>query len=164
MENRDQYSKEITRKVEKRCNDWGVMIENVQLKNIDLTNDNMVRAMAKEAEASRERKAAMIRADGEYRSAIKLAQAAQVLENDEIAVELRRLQTLERIAKEKNQTTLLVPMQIFNSAEGIKAEPLDVDLEALEKDLIEKDQQEYEAGADSLGDKSRKEDEDKNEN
>lgn len=166
LENRDQYSKEITQKVEKRCNDWGVMIESVQLKNIDLTNDNMVRAMAKEAEASRERKAAMIRADGEYRSAIKLAQAAQVLESDDIAVELRRLQTLERIAKEKNQTTLLVPMQIFNNTQGIEPVELDVDLDALERELLEKDKKEYEKGADSLGDPSResKDDDEESEN
>lgn len=155
LENRDQYSKEITGKVEKKCADWGVMVENVQLKNIDLTNDNMVRAMAKEAEASREKKAAMIRADGEYRSAIKLAQAAQVLENDDVAVELRRLQTLERIAKEKNQTTLLVPMQIFNTAGSMQIEDHNIDLEALERELLEKDQKEYEKGGDSLGDSSR---------
>eukprot|EP01083_Nonionella_stella_P169066 572391_1 len=152
LENRDQYSKEITSKVEKRSSDWGVLVENVQLKNIDLTNDNMVRAMAKEAEASREKKAAIIRADGEYRSAIKLAQAAKILEEDDIAVELRRLQTLERIAKEKNQTTLLVPMQIFNDASTIEpSTQAPLDLDALEAQLLEQDKAEYDKGGDSLG-------------
>eukprot|EP01084_Bolivina_argentea_P122603 217235_1 len=152
LENRDQYSKDITRKVEQRCSDWGVQIESIQLKNIDLTNDNMVRAMAKEAEASRERKAAVIRADGEYRSAIKLAQAAKVLEDDDVAVELRRLQTLERISKEKNQTTVLVPMAIFNAGENLPENEATeyIDLDALEAQLLEKDRIAYDAGGDSL--------------
>jgi len=113
LENRDEYSKIITQKVESKCADWGVLVEHVQLKNIDLTNESMVRAMAKEAEATREKMAAIIRADGEFRAAQKLAEAAKILEHDPIAVELRRLQTLERIAKEKSQTTLVVPMQVF---------------------------------------------------
>jgi len=116
LENRDEYSKIITQKVESRCADWGVIVEHIQLKNIDLTNENMVRAMAKEAEATREKMAAVIRADGEYRAAMKLAEAAKILKNNPIAVELRRLQTLERIAKEKNQTTLVVPMQVFQQS------------------------------------------------
>ena len=120
LENRDEYSKMITSKVESKSKDWGVNVEHVQLKNIDLTNENMVRAMAKEAEATREKMAAMIRADGEYRAAIKLTKAAEILESDPVAVELRRLQTLERIAKEKNQTTLVVPMNIFNSIKNVK--------------------------------------------
>ena len=164
LENRDQYSKEITRKVEGRCADWGISVESIQLKNIDLTNDNMVRAMAKEAEASRERMAAVIRADGEYRSAIKLAQAAAVLEGDDIAVELRRLQTLERIAKEKNQSTLLVPMKVFNSSEGVESVDINIDLEALEAELLEKDKVEYDKGGDSLGDMSRNKPEDDEDN
>ncbi|ETO31202.1 Band 7 protein [Reticulomyxa filosa] len=117
LENRDEYSKIITQKVESRCADWGVIVEHIQLKNIDLTNENMVRAMAKEAEATREKMAAMIRADGEYQAAVKLAEAAKILRNNPVAVELRRLQTLERIAKEKNQTTLVVPMQVFQQVQ-----------------------------------------------
>ena len=96
----------ITSKVESKSADWVVNVEHVQLKNIDLTNDNMVRAMAKEAEATREKMAAMIRADDEYRVALKLIKPARILGSDPVAVELRRLQTLERIAKENNQTTL----------------------------------------------------------
>ena len=115
LENRDEYSQSITHKVESKSQHWGVTVEHVQLKNIDLTNDSMVRAMAKEAEASREKTAAMIRADGEYQAAVKLKEAAHILNQDPTAVELRRLQTLERIAKEKNQTTLVVPMHIFQS-------------------------------------------------
>ena len=154
LENRDEYSQLITKKVESRCGDWGVLVEHVQIKNIDLTNENMVRAMAKEAEASREKKAAVIRADGEYRSAIKLAQAAKILETDSVATELRRLQTLERIAKEKNQTTLVVPMQIFNNANDIQSttDEYDIDLDELEASLDAQDQEVYETGnVDSLG-------------
>merc|ERR550539_265477 len=143
-------AKEAEATRERKSNDWGVTVESIQLKNIDLTNDNMVRAMAKEAEATRERKAAMIRADGEYRSAIKLAQAAHELGSDDIAVELRRLQTLERIAKEKNQTTLLVPMKVFNNTDGVEKVELGIDLDALEAELAEKDRVEYAKGGDSL--------------
>jgi regulator of protease activity HflC (stomatin/prohibitin superfamily) len=121
LENRDEYSQIITAKVERRCADWGVKVEHVQLKNIDLTNDNMVRAMAKEAEATREKMAAMIRADGEYKAAVKLTEAASILAASDIGMELRRLQTLERIAKEKNQTTLVVPMQIFQKLNGARS-------------------------------------------
>jgi len=140
LENRDEYSKIITNKVEIRCEDWGVKVEHVQLKNIDLTNENMVRAMAKEAEATREKMAAMIRADGEYRAAIKLTKAAKILNTNPIAIELRRLQTLERIAKEKSQTTLVVPMQIFKNATHAKNNQNNekLDLDALEAE-IEKD-------------------------
>lgn len=122
----------------------------------------MVRAMAKEAEASRERKAAMIRADGEYRSAIKLSQAAKVLADNDTAVELRRLQTLERIAKERNNTTLLVPMQVFNNADSTQStvatgeDDIDfIDLDALEAQLLSEDKEQIELGYNSLGDIGR---------
>merc|ERR1711972_276701 len=95
-----------------------------------------------------------IRADGEYRSAIKLAQAAHELGNDDIAVELRRLQTLERISKEKNQTTLLVPMKVFNNSDGVEKVDLGIDLNALEAELAAKDKADYAKGYDSLGDPS----------
>eukprot|EP00490_Sorites_sp_Unknown_P010008 CAMPEP_0114660992 /NCGR_PEP_ID=MMETSP0191-20121206/21409_1 /TAXON_ID=126664 /ORGANISM="Sorites sp." /LENGTH=236 /DNA_ID=CAMNT_0001891783 /DNA_START=259 /DNA_END=969 /DNA_ORIENTATION=- len=140
LENRDEYSKAITSKVEVRCSDWGVNVEHVQLKNIDLTNDNMVKAMAKEAEATREKMAAMIRADGEYRASIKLAKAARILDNDPVAIELRRLQTLERVAKEKNQQTLVVPLQVFSKVnETLSTRNKSIDLDELERQVMSED-------------------------
>ena len=79
----------------------------------------MIRAMAKEAEATRERTAAMIRADGEMQAAKRLTQAAKLLKSNPIAVELRQLQTLERISKESNQSTVVVPSDIFKSANAL---------------------------------------------
>ena len=79
----------------------------------------MIRAMAKEAEATRERTAAMIRADGEMQAAKRLTQAAKLLKSNPIAVELRQLQTLERISKESNQNTVVVPSDIFKNANSL---------------------------------------------
>ena len=76
----------------------------------------MIRAMAKEAEATRERTAAMIRADGEMQAAKRLTQAAKLLKSNPIAVELRQLQTLERISKESNQSTIVLPSDALKSA------------------------------------------------
>merc|ERR1712113_416778 len=99
-----------------RVQKWGVKLEHMQLKNIDLTQENMIRAMAKEAEATRERTAAMIRADGEMQAAKRLTQAAKLLRSNPIAVELRQLQTLERISKESNQSTIVLPSDALKSA------------------------------------------------
>ena len=79
----------------------------------------MIRAMAKEAEATRERTAAMIRADGEMQAAKKLTEAAKLLKLNPIAVELRQLQTLERISKESNQQTVVIPSDIFKNANSL---------------------------------------------
>ena len=79
----------------------------------------MIRAMAKEAEATRERTAAMIRADGEMQAAKRLTQAAKLLRSNPIAVELRQLQTLERISKESNQQTVVVPSDVFKSTSNL---------------------------------------------
>lgn len=79
----------------------------------------MIRAMAKEAEATRERTAAMIRADGEMQAAKRLTQAAKLLRSNPIAVELRQLQTLERISKESNQQTVVIPSDVFKSASNL---------------------------------------------
>ena len=79
----------------------------------------MIRAMAKEAEATRERTAAVIRAEGELLAAENLLKAAQGLQGDGTALELRRLQTIERISKEPNGTTVLVPLDIFKGLDRV---------------------------------------------
>jgi len=115
LESREELSTTIAERVKERVQKWGVKLEHLQLKNIDLTQENMIRAMAKEAEATRERTAAMIRADGEMQAAKRLTQAAKLLRSNPIAVELRQLQTLERISKEGNQQTVVVPSSVFSS-------------------------------------------------
>ena len=81
----------------------------------------MVRAMAKEAEATRERKAALIRASGEEESATKLREAAKLLTGTPVGLELRHLQTLERIAKEPNQTTYVLPQSLLDDSDSLVA-------------------------------------------
>eukprot|EP01084_Bolivina_argentea_P122602 217232_1 len=119
LESRGQLSTIIAEKVKERVHKWGVKLEHLQLKNIDLTQENMIRAMAKEAEATRERTAAMIRADGEMQAAKRLTQASKLLKINPIAIELRQLQTLERIAKESNQNTVIIPSNIFKNTNAL---------------------------------------------
>mmetsp|Transcript_16306 Transcript_16306/g.48959 ORF Transcript_16306/g.48959 Transcript_16306/m.48959 type:complete len:334 (-) Transcript_16306:30-1031(-) len=121
LEQRDRLSQRIRDEVAHAADRWGVVIERVQMKNIDLVDPNMVRAMAKEAEASRERTAAIIRADGELQASQKLAEAAEVLQRQPAAMQLRRLQTLEKISKEKSQHTVVVPMDLSSAQLGLQA-------------------------------------------
>ena len=81
----------------------------------------MIRALAKEAEATRERKAALIRASGEYESAQKLKDAASLLTHTPVGLELRQLQTLERISKEPNQQTYVIPDSVLNDPDSLIA-------------------------------------------
>jgi len=92
---------------------WGVKVANVELKYIDLPQE-MQRAMAKQAEAERERRAKVINAAGEYQAAEKLAQAAQIIAAYPQALQLRYLQTLREVAAENNSTTLFpLPIDLF---------------------------------------------------
>jgi regulator of protease activity HflC (stomatin/prohibitin superfamily) len=90
-----------------------VKVSNVEVKHVDLPQD-MQRAMSKQAEAERERRAKVINAEGEAQAAEKLAQAAQVLSSTPIAVQLRFLQTMREVASERNTTTFFpVPIDLF---------------------------------------------------
>ena len=89
---------------------WGIKVGTVEVKQVDLPQE-MQRAMAKQAEAERERRAKVIHADGEYQASEKLAQAAEVVAREPIALQLRYLQTLTEIGVERN-TTLVFPLAI----------------------------------------------------
>ena len=92
---------------------WGVKVAAVEVKNVDLPQD-MQRAMSKQAEAERERRAKVINAEGEFQAAAKLAEAAEVLMRFPIAVQLRYLQTMREIASERNTTTFFpLPIDLF---------------------------------------------------
>jgi regulator of protease activity HflC (stomatin/prohibitin superfamily) len=84
---------------------WGIKVTNVEVKHIDLP-DEMKRAMAKQAEAERERRAKVIHATGEFQAAAKLGEAADIIFDKPIALQLRYLQTLTEVASEKNSTTI----------------------------------------------------------
>jgi regulator of protease activity HflC (stomatin/prohibitin superfamily) len=92
---------------------WGVKVSNVEVKQIDLPQE-MQRAMAKQAEAERERRSKVIAAEGEYQASQRLSDAAKILSDQPSALTLRYLQTLREIATEKNSTTIFpVPIDLL---------------------------------------------------
>ena len=97
---------------------WGVIVNMVELKDIQLP-DSMQRAMAKEAEAEREKRAKIIAAEGEALSAAKLGEAADVIAKHPIALQLRNLQVLSEIAVEKN-STIIFPAQFMDTIDSVK--------------------------------------------
>ena len=115
LSKRDEISAQIKEIVDKETDKWGIDIENVKLQNIELPGD-MKRAMAKQAEAERERRSAIIVADGEKASAQAIADAAALLAKTPGGVQIRTLQTLEKISSEPSQKTV-----IFLSSDAEKA-------------------------------------------
>ncbi len=94
---------------------WGIKVTKVEVKQVDIP-EQMQRAIARQAEAERERRAKVIHADGEYEASQKLADAAKVLETQKSAIQLRYLQTLTEIGVEKNTTIVFpLPIDIINS-------------------------------------------------
>jgi regulator of protease activity HflC (stomatin/prohibitin superfamily) len=94
---------------------WGIKVAKVEVKQVDLP-ENMIRAIARQAEAERERRAKIIHAEGEYVASEKLAQAAEVLQRQPAAIQLRYLQTLVEIGAEKNTTIIFpLPVDIFTA-------------------------------------------------
>ena len=107
LSKRDEISAQIKEIVDKETDKWGIDIENVKLQNIELPGD-MKRAMAKQAEAERERRAAIIVADGEKASANDVAEAAHLLARTPGGLQIRTLQTLEKISSDPSQKTVIV--------------------------------------------------------
>jgi regulator of protease activity HflC (stomatin/prohibitin superfamily) len=101
---RDKINQQLQRIIDEHTDPWGVKVSTVEVKHVDLPQD-MQRAMAKQAEAERERRAKVINAEGEFQAAAKLAEAADVLTRYPVAVQLRFLQTMREIASERNTTT-----------------------------------------------------------
>lgn len=107
LSQREQVSQEIKQIVDAETDKWGIDVENVKIQNIELPQD-MKRAMAKQAEAERERRAVIITAGGEKQAAQEVAEAAAILSNIPGGIAIRTLQTLEKIAVEPSQKTLVV--------------------------------------------------------
>jgi regulator of protease activity HflC (stomatin/prohibitin superfamily) len=113
LASREKINEELTRIIDQHTNPWGVKVAAVEVKNVDLPQD-MQRAMSKQAEAERERRAKVINAEGEFQAAAKLSEAADVLTRFPIAVQLRYLQTMREIASERNTTTFFpLPIDLF---------------------------------------------------
>ena len=110
---RERINHEIQQILDKGTDPWGIEVSGVEIKDIDLPQE-MKRAMAKQAEAERERRAKVIAADGEFQASAKLAEAAAVMQDYPAALQLRYLQTVAEIATENNSTTLFpIPMELF---------------------------------------------------
>jgi regulator of protease activity HflC (stomatin/prohibitin superfamily) len=102
---REEINAELQRIIDQQTEPWGVKVSAVEVKNVDLPQE-MQRAIARQAEAERERRAKIIHAEGEFQAAQKLADAADVIGRNPAALQLRYLQTLVEIAAEKNSTTI----------------------------------------------------------
>jgi regulator of protease activity HflC (stomatin/prohibitin superfamily) len=114
LASREKINAELTRIIDQHTNPWGVKVAAVEVKNVDLPQD-MQRAMSKQAEAERERRAKVINAEGEFQAAAKLSEAAEVLSRHPIAVQLRYLQTMREVASERNTTTFFpLPIDLFS--------------------------------------------------
>ena len=99
--------------LDSRTDPWGIKVSAVEVKHVDLPQE-MQRAMAKQAEAERERRAKVIAAEGEFQAAAKIVQAAALMEKHPVAIQLRYLQTLREIATENNSTTLFpIPIDLL---------------------------------------------------
>ena len=110
---RDKINKQLQEIIDMQTEPWGIKVSLVEVKHIDLPQE-MQRAMAKQAEAERERRAKVIAAEAEFRASRKLADAAQVLSTDPAALQLRYLQTLTIVAAENNSTTLFpIPIDLL---------------------------------------------------
>ena len=110
---REQLNIDIQKTLDAQTEAWGIKVSNVEIKDVDL-NETMVRAIARQAEAERERRAKIIHAEGELQASEKLLQAAQMLSKQAEAMQLRYLQTLSNIAGDKTSTIVFpVPMDLI---------------------------------------------------
>ncbi|MBN2515321.1 MAG: slipin family protein [Deltaproteobacteria bacterium] len=110
---REKINARLQEILDRSTDPWGIKVSTVEVKHIDLPQE-MQRAMAKQAEAERERRAKVINAEGEFQAAQKLADAGKVIADQPIALQLRYLQTLVQVASENNSTTLFpIPIDLF---------------------------------------------------
>ena len=110
LSEREKMNADLQEIIDKQSDAWGIKVTNVEIKHVDL-NENMVRAIAKQAEAERERRAKIIHAEGEFQASEKLLAAANVISENPQALQLRYLQTLNDISNE-NATTVVFPLPI----------------------------------------------------
>ena len=109
---REKINAQIQEILDKHTDPWGIKVSVVEVKHIDLPQE-MQRAMARQAEAERERRAKVINAEGEYQAATRLADAAKIISDHPVALQLRYLQTLREVAAENNSTTLFpIPIDL----------------------------------------------------
>src|SRR5213594_3374189 len=115
LANRDKINKELQLVIDGHTEPWGIKVSTVEVKNVDLPQE-MQRAIARQAEAERERRAKVINAEGELQASQKLSEAAAVIATQPLAMQLRYLQTLSEIATENNSTTIFpIPVDFLKA-------------------------------------------------
>lgn len=113
LSERDKINHDLQKIIDHQTEPWGIKVTNVEVKHVDLPPE-MQRAMAKQAEAERERRAKVIHAEGEFQASKKLRDAAKIISEEPTALQLRFLQTLAEVASEKNSTTIFpVPIDLL---------------------------------------------------
>jgi len=118
LANREKINAELQHIIDEQTEPWGVKVSVVEVKNVDLPVE-MQRAIARQAEAERERRSKVIHAEGEFQASQKLADAAKVIASAPMAMQLRFLQTLVEVAAEKNSTLIFpVPIDLLDSLKG----------------------------------------------
>ena len=116
---RERLNRDIQAILDQQTDQWGIKVSNVEIKHVDI-DESMVRAIAKQAEAERERRAKIIHADGEQQAATKLVEAARELRHEGGAMQLRYLQTLTEIAGDKSSTIVFpLPVSILEGLQGM---------------------------------------------
>lgn len=135
LSERDKINMQLQQIIDEHTEPWGIKVSSVEVKQIDLPIE-MQRAMARQAEAERERRAKVINADGEFQAAKKLSEAAAVIQDYPVALQLRFLQTLADIATEKNSTTIFpVPIDLLTPFMTNAKSALDQKLKDLKDDI-----------------------------
>jgi regulator of protease activity HflC (stomatin/prohibitin superfamily) len=115
LSQRDVINQKLQEIIDRQTEPWGIKVTSVEIKDVSLP-DSMKRAMAKQAEAERERRAKVVNAEGEFQAAEKMVQAAAMIAKEPIALQLRYLQTMREMASEHNTTTFLpLPIDLFSA-------------------------------------------------
>jgi regulator of protease activity HflC (stomatin/prohibitin superfamily) len=119
LSERERLNNDVQAVLDKQTDQWGIKVSNVEIKHVDI-DESMIRAIAKQAEAERERRAKIIHAEGEQQAAAKLVEAAATLSQESAAILLRYLQTLTEIAGEKNSTIVFpIPAGLTGSLQQL---------------------------------------------
>jgi len=122
LSERDKINDQIQGILDKHTDPWGIKVSNVEVKHVDLTEE-LKRAMARQAEAERERRAKIISAEGEFQAATKLVEAAKMMELHPMSLQMRYLQTMAEIASENNTTTFIpIPIDLIKPFLSAKKE------------------------------------------
>ncbi len=120
---REKLNRDIQKILDEQTDSWGIKVSNVEIKHVDI-DESMVRAIAKQAEAERERRAKVIHAEGEMQASTKLLEAAQVLAKQPESMQLRYLQTLSNISSNKASTIIFpMPIDILNTIKKMVDKP-----------------------------------------